>query len=107
MADKHSLLERELVWLYCRAWGNHADHILEKTQFQTFDREQLRAAFLELCFPNPERQNPESNEELVKYIEVKVAANGARMIDWCDSIYKELTKTPTPPVTVPKGLNKQ
>ena len=67
----------------------------------------MRAAILELCFPNPERQNPESNEELVKFIEEKVAANGARMMDWCDSIYKELMKSPTTPVTVPKGLNKQ
>ena len=103
MADKHSLLERELVWLYCRAWGNHADHILEKTQFQTFDREKLRAAILELCFPNPEKPNPESNEELVKFIKEKVASNGVRVIDWCDSIYTELIKIPSAPATVPKG----
>ena len=103
MADKHSLLERELVWLYCRAWGNHADHILEKTQFQTFDREKLRTAILELCFPNLGRPNPESNEELVKYIKEKMASNGVRMIDWCDSIYTELLKIPPTPVTVPKG----
>ena len=103
MADKHSLLERELVWLYCRAWGNHADHILEKTQFQTFDREKLRIAILELRFPNPERPNQESNEELVNFIKEKVTSNGLRMIDWCDSIYTELLKNPSAPETVPKG----
>ena len=103
MADKHNLLERELVWLYCRAWGNHAAHILEKNQFQTFDREKLRTAILELCFPNPDRPNPESNEELVNNIKEKVAANGVRVIDWCDSIYTELIKIPSTPETVPKG----
>ena len=96
-------MERELVWLYCRAWGNHADHILQKTQFQTFDREKLRSAILELCFPNPDQPNPESNEELVKFIKEKVASNGVRMIDWCDSIYTVLIKNPTAPTTVPKG----
>ena len=103
MADKHTLLEKELVWLYCRAWSDHAGHILENTQFQTFDREFLRLAILELCFPNPMRPNPESNEQLVKYIQEKVSSNGVRMIDWCDSIYKELMKKPTATKTVPEG----
>ena len=62
------------------AWGNHTDHILEKIQFQTFDRDKLQRAILEVCFPNPERPNPESNEDLVKYIKEKVTANGLRVI---------------------------
>jgi len=92
-ADKHTVFEKELVWLYCRAWGNHADHILEISQFKHFDREFLRLAILEICFPDPEKPNPDSNEELVTFIKNKIASNGSNLVEWCDSIYKETIQT--------------
>ena len=63
----------------------------------------MRIAIIELCFPNPERPNPELNAELVNYIKEKVKANDITVIDWCDSIYTELIKIPSVPETVPKG----
>ena len=68
------------------AWGNHTDHILANIQFQTFGRDKLQRTILEVCSPNPERLNPESNEDLVKYIKEKVTANGLRVI--LESLYE-------------------
>ena len=102
------MFEKELVWLYCRAWGKHADHILDIPQFKHFDREFLRLAILEICFPDPDKPNQNSNEELVTFIKDKVASNGSKLVEWCDSIYTETidscpAKTETLDI-LPEGL---
>ena len=87
----YTLDEMTLLWLFCKAWGPHAEHILSQSGFWKFLRDHLRKILFDLCFPDPDEIQP--SNELVSLLKTKLQKDKKPIKDWCDLIYKESIAT--------------
>ena len=75
-----------LLWLYCKAWGAHGEHILSIHRFWTFIRDHLREVLFDFSFPDPD-EVPVSND-LMNLLKAKLETDGKNLTDWSKMIYK-------------------
>ena len=66
--------EMALLWLYCRSWGPHADHVLSQNGFWKFNRDHLRQILFDFCFPDPDENQKQS--ELVQLLTTRLDKSG-------------------------------
>ena len=88
-----------LLWLYCKAWGAHGEHILSYSYFWKFNRENLRRVILDLGFPDPDEEPAgiQDSNDLVNLLKAKLEKNNQNMIEWHNLIYKASIES------IPKG----
>ena len=75
-----------LLWLYCRAWGAHGNHILSIHRLWKFIRDDLREVLFDLSYPDPD-EVPVSND-LMNLLKAKLETEKKDLADWSNSIYK-------------------
>ena len=75
-----------LLWLYCKAWGAHGNHILTIHRLWKFIRDDLREVLFDFSFPDPD-EVPVSND-FMNLLKAKLEKDGKNLTDWSNTIYK-------------------
>ena len=89
--ESHSdMNEMALLWLYCKSWGVHANHVLSQNGFWKFNRDHLRQVLLDLCFPDPDGTKP---TELLQLLKARLENDNKDPTEWSNAIYKESVAT--------------
>lgn len=79
-----------LLWLYCKAWGAHGEHILSYSFFWKFNRDNLRKVISDLGFPDPDEVSADlqDSNDLVNLLKAKLENANQNKIEWLNLIYK-------------------
>ena len=75
-----------LLWIYCKSWGAHGEHILSLPRVWKFVRDDLREVLFDLSFPDPD-EVPVSND-LMNLLKAKLETEKKDLADWSNTIYK-------------------
>ena len=88
---EYSLEELSLLWLYCKAWGAHGEHILSFNGFWKFTRDNLREVLSDLSYPDPSEASSsiQSATDLVDLLKAKFEIDNRNLYEWLTLIYKE------------------
>ena len=86
----YSLEELSLLWLYCKAWGAHGEHILSFNGFWKFTRDNLRKVLFDLTYPDPSEASSsiQSSSELVDLLKAKLEIDNRNLYEWLNLIYQ-------------------
>ena len=89
--ESHSdLNEMALLWLYCKSWGVHANHVLSENDFWKFNRDHLRQVLFDLCFPDPDEFK---STELLQLLKARLEKDNKDPTEWSNAIYTESVET--------------
>lgn len=82
--------ELSLLWLYCKAWGAHGEHVLSFSGFWKFTRDNLRNVLFDLSYPDPSETSSsiQSSSELVDLLKAKLKSNNQNLHEWLNLIYE-------------------
>jgi len=75
-----------LLWLYCKAWDAHGNHILTIHRLWKFIRDDLREVLFDFSFPDPD-EVPVSSD-LMNLLKAKLEKDGKNLTDWSNMTYK-------------------
>ena len=75
-----------LLWLYCKAWGAHSNHILSIHRLWKFIRDDLREVLFDFSFPDPDEVLV--SNDLMNLLKGKLEKDGQNLTDWSNMIYK-------------------
>jgi len=91
----YSSNEMVLLWLYCKAWGAHGEHILSYNFFWKFNRDNLRKVLSDLGFPDPDEVPVviQASNDLVNLLKAKLENQNQNMIEWLNLIHETSIQT--------------
>ena len=81
-------LENALIWLYLKAWGNFADHVIEEKELWNFGADDLETVIKSIACKR-KKEKTERVEALTDLIMEKFEQDRMAFNDWSVTVHSE------------------